>query len=55
MTPEETNISIKETFDFLYLNERYLSTSQTEFVRGLKTYFNRNKTLSEKQQSALSR
>jgi hypothetical protein len=46
-------IKVKECFDYLYLNERYLSAGKSEFVRELKTYFNRNKTLSEKQQSAL--
>jgi hypothetical protein len=35
MTPEETNISIKETFDFLYLNERYLS--QPTILRDIET------------------
>ena len=48
MTPE-----LKETFDFLYLNERYLTTGQSDFIASMKRYYNRNKTLSDKQISAL--
>jgi len=50
---ERNNISIKETFDFLYLNERLLSLNQIEFIRGLQKYFKKHKTLSEKQTTAL--
>lgn len=49
----ENTVAIKECFDFLYLNERHLSAGQTEFVRGLKAYFNRNKELSKKQVAVL--
>lgn len=41
--------AIKECFDFLYLYQRHLSASQAEFVQGCKTYFNRNKAISERQ------
>jgi hypothetical protein len=50
---EKQQILIKETFDFLYLNEKHLTLSQKDFINGLKKYFTRNKTLSEKQQKAL--
>lgn len=46
-------IKIKECFDFLYLNERHLSASQTEFVASLKRYYHRNKQLSGRQLAAL--
>lgn len=49
----ENTVAIKECFDFLYLNERYLSASQSEFIAGLKRYYHKNKELSEKQISAL--
>jgi hypothetical protein len=44
-------VKIKETFDYLYLNESYLTSGQASFVDGLKTHFRRNKELSEKQSS----
>ena len=47
-------VEIKEAFDFLYLNEVCLTLAQTEFIESLKKYFIKNKTLSEKQQKALS-
>jgi hypothetical protein len=47
-------IAVKETFDFLYMNERYLTASQDSFVRGCKTQYQRNKSLSEKQLSVLN-
>jgi len=47
------DIQIKETFDFLYLNERCLSASQFDFIQGLKKYYRQNKCLSEKQARAL--
>jgi hypothetical protein len=49
----ERNIIIEETFDVLYLNQRYLSAGQADFVAGLKRYYRRNKQLTEKQLSAL--
>lgn len=45
---------IKECFDFLYLNQRHLTASQTEFVAGCKRHYSRNKELSERQISALN-
>jgi len=50
---QQKTISIKETFDFLYLNEQLLSLNQIEFVRGLQKYYTKHKELSEKQQKAL--
>jgi len=50
---EQRNILIKEAFDFLYLHEKDLSSGQIDFIQGLKRYFTRNKTLSEKQCQAL--
>jgi hypothetical protein len=44
---------IKETFDFLYLNEKQLSAGQSDFISGCKRYYHKNKELSEKQLSAL--
>jgi hypothetical protein len=49
MTAEQ----IKETFDFLYLNEKHLSAGQSDFISGCKKHFHKNKELSEKQLSAL--
>jgi hypothetical protein len=46
-------VSIKETFDFLYLNQNLLTVGQADFVAGLKTYYNRNKMLSERQAGTL--
>ena len=44
---------IKEAFDSLYLQQRKMTSGQLEFINGLKKYFVKNKTLSEKQSSAL--
>jgi len=49
----ENSIRIKETFDKLYLNEKQLSSGQTQFIEGCKKYFRKNKSLSEKQSEAL--
>jgi len=46
---EQSVVSIKECFDFLYLNKHSLTAYQAEFVEKLKTYYNRNKCLSDKQ------
>lgn len=50
---EAKNIEIKETFDFLYLNEKKMTANQFDFVQSLKKYYAKNKTLSEKQQKTL--
>jgi hypothetical protein len=50
---ETQNIKIKEAFDFMYLHEKSLNSSQKDFVDSLKKYFNKNKTLSENQQKSL--
>jgi len=47
------NTRIKECFDSLYLHQKNMTSAQLEFVNGLKKYFVKNKTLSEKQSSAL--
>lgn len=47
------NIEIRETFDKLYLNEKQLTAWQVDFIRGCRKYYQRNKTLSEKQLAAL--
>ena len=40
---------IKSVFTYLQKNESYLNQNQLSFIGSLKTYFNRNKMLSEKQ------
>lgn len=50
---ETKNIKIKEAFDFLYVNSRYLTKNQSDFVAGLKRYYHKNKELTEKQQTVL--
>jgi len=45
----ENIVKIKETFDYLYLHQRYLTSGQMDFLRGAKRYFQRNKELSNKQ------
>jgi len=50
---EAQNIKIKETFEYLYLHEKNLTAGQSDFVRSLKRYFQKNKQLSEKQTAAL--
>ena len=49
----ENSVLIKESFDFLYLNQRLLTAGQTDFVESLKKYYRNNKQLSENQLSAL--
>ena len=51
----QRNTEIKEAFDYLYLNEQHLTAGQVDFIRGLRKYFARNKTLSELQTEALLR
>lgn len=46
-------VKIKETFDFLYLNQRLLTVGQMDFIQSLKKYFTKNKQLSEKQAATL--
>jgi len=50
---EKTNIQIKEAFDWLYLNKRSLTAGELRFTESLKTWFKRNKELSERQQECL--
>jgi len=45
----ENTVKIKETFDYLYLHQRQLTSAQMDFLRGAKRYFQRNKELSNKQ------
>ena len=51
--PETRNVQIKEAFDYLAQNPGRLSDSQLRFVSGLLKYYKRNKTLLERQTSAL--
>jgi len=55
MKQSEANeaIAIKELFEALYLSERDLTAGQMDFIEGCKKHFKRNKSLSEKQLSAL--
>ncbi len=48
-----SNKEIKEVFEFLYLNEQQLSLTQISFIKSLKKYYGRNKTLSERQRKVL--
>jgi len=45
----ENTVKIKETFDYLYLHQRHLTSGQMDFLRGAKRHFQRNKELSNKQ------
>lgn len=45
----ENTVLVNEIFDFLYLREKQLTSSQLEFIRSVKKQFKRDKTLSEKQ------
>jgi len=47
-------IKIKETFDYLYLNENKLSGSQLNFIDSCKKQFRKNKSLSEAQVKVLT-
>lgn len=47
-TPE-----IKETFDFLYLHEKQLSSWQSDFIASCKRQFKRDKSLSDRQVGTL--
>lgn len=44
---------MKEALKFLQENESKLSLNQIDFIKGLRKYFKRNKTLTERQQQAL--
>lgn len=50
---DEKTVEIKELFDSLYLREKNMTAGQLSFIRSCKKYFAKNKTLSEKQLSAL--
>ena len=45
----ENTVLVNEIFDFLYLREKQLTSSQLEFIQSVKKQFKRDKTLSEKQ------
>jgi DNA-directed RNA polymerase subunit F len=50
---ETQNIKIKEAFDFMYIHEKSLTSSQKDFIASLQKFFTKNKSLSEKQQKNL--
>lgn len=49
----ENTAAIKELFDFFYVNENQLTAGQMQFINSVQKQYRRDKTLSEKQLSAL--